>query len=93
VQDIPQRLTSLRSTVEQRNMEGARLHAHALKGAAANLSAVTLHRIAVEMQQASTANDMERSVELLPRLEAEFEELKAALVVSGWTGWQGAGQV
>ena len=93
VQDIPQRLSSLRTKLEQKDLEGARFHAHALKGAAANLSASVLHQMAAEMQKASAANDLERSAELLPRVEAEFEEFKAALLVSGWTGWQGGGQV
>jgi signal transduction histidine kinase/response regulator RpfG family c-di-GMP phosphodiesterase/HPt (histidine-containing phosphotransfer) domain-containing protein len=92
VRDIPDRLGHLRVTVECGDLPAVRFHAHALKGAAANVSAAVLHQRASEMQQASSANDLQRSVQLLPQLEVEFEEFKAALLTSGWTGWQGAEQ-
>jgi len=84
LQDIPTKLSTLRKLLEESHASGIRLQAHALKGAAATISAGALRDVACEMQEAATAGDLERSATLLPHAEEEFERLKTTLEQSGW---------
>ncbi len=84
LQDIPAKLCTLRKLLEDSNASGIRLQAHALKGAAATISAGALRDVACAMQEAATTGDLERSATLLPRAEEEFERLKTTLEQSGW---------
>ena len=62
----------------------ARLQAHTLKGAAATVSAEALRALCFEAQEAAAAGELSRALALLPRLEEQFELLKATLKQSGW---------
>ena len=60
------------------------MQAHSLKGAAATLSAEAMRALCFEMQEAAASKELSRALALLPRLEEQFELLKAALKQSGW---------
>ena len=60
------------------------MQAHALRGAAAAVSAGSLRALAQAMERAGTAGDLDRFGELLPRAAGEFERLKSALRHAGW---------
>ncbi|MGC2323294.1 MAG: ATP-binding protein, partial [Terriglobales bacterium] len=79
LQDCPSKLSSLRALLDRGDASGVRMEAHALKGAAATVSAGALRGIACEMQDAATADDLKRSASLLLRLEEEFQKLRATL--------------
>jgi len=83
LQDCPSKLSNLKKLLDQSNLTGVRLEAHALKGAAAAISANGLRGIASEMQEAATSDDLRRTAKLLVRAEEEFETLKTALRQSG----------
>jgi HPt (histidine-containing phosphotransfer) domain-containing protein len=83
--DIPGRLDSLRQQVEAADGAGARLHAHALKGAAATVAAENLQTFAVAIEQAGAAGRLDRCQELLSSAAQEFERFKTTLESTGWT--------
>jgi HPt (histidine-containing phosphotransfer) domain-containing protein len=61
-----------------------RAAAHALKGAAANLSARSLKDLAVQMQDAATNNDLQRCAVLAANLQTEFQRFQSTLAQSEW---------
>ena len=75
---------SARSASTRRMTPGARLQAHTLKGSAATVSACGLHAIAVEMEQAAGAGELDHVSEFLPRAAEEFEAFKSTLEDTGW---------
>ncbi len=81
--DVPQQLCTLKDKLEAGDAQGARLQAHALKGAAATVSAEVLRALCFETQEAAAAGELSRATALLPRLEEQFELLKATLEKSG----------
>ena len=82
--DVPRQLGALKSRLDAGDAQGARLQAHTLKGAAATVSAEALRALCGEAQEAAAAGDLSRAWVLLPRLEEQFERLKATLKQSGW---------
>jgi HPt (histidine-containing phosphotransfer) domain-containing protein len=60
------------------------LQAHALKGAAATVSAEGLHAVALAIEQAGAAGQLDRCGELLPRAAEELERFESALKRAGW---------
>ncbi|MBZ5620075.1 MAG: PAS domain S-box protein [Acidobacteriia bacterium] len=85
LQDVPSQLNNLRARLDEADAPGARSHAHALKGAAATVSAEGLHAIARAIERAGTAGQLDLCVELLPRAVEEFERFKSTLERAGWS--------
>ena len=77
-------MRTLKSRLDAGDAHGARLQAHALKGAAATVSAEALRALCFEAQEAAAAGELSRALALLPRLEEQFDLLKATLKQSGW---------
>jgi PAS domain S-box-containing protein len=84
LEDVPSQLNNLRQRLAEADAPGTRLQAHALKGAAAAVAAESLHALALAMERAGTAGQMDRCGELLPCAVAEFERLKSTLEHAGW---------
>ena len=84
LEEVPSQLDELRKRLVEADAPGARLLAHALKGSAATVSAVSLHAIALQLERAADAGRLDRFGELLFRAAQEFERLKGALVQAGW---------
>ncbi len=84
VEGVPSQLETLRTRLVEADGPGARLQAHALKGSAATVTADSLRAIALELEQAAGAGELDRCSELLPRAVEEFERLKSTLERSGW---------
>jgi HPt (histidine-containing phosphotransfer) domain-containing protein len=84
LKDVPSQLNNLRTRLAETDGPGARLQAHALKGSAATVSAGSLRAIALEMERAAGAGELDHFGELLPRAAAEFERLKSTLQNAGW---------
>jgi PAS domain S-box-containing protein len=83
-QDVPCQLNNLRQRLEEADAPGVRMHAHALKGAAAAVSANDLRAIAHAMEQSSKAEQLDHCSELLPRAVEEFRRFKSALESAEW---------
>jgi len=84
VQDVPAQVNNLRARLDERDAPGARRQAHALKGAAATVGAERLQRIALEMERAGAAGELDRCLTLMPRAAKEVERFKSALELAGW---------
>ena len=82
--DVPRQLRTLKNKLEEGDAAGRRLQAHALKGAAATVSAEALRALCSEAQEAAAARELSRALALLPCLEEQFELLKTTLKQSGW---------
>ena len=83
--DFPSQLSKLRKRLDQADGPGVALQAHALRGAAAAVSAGSLRALAQAMERAGIAGKLDVFGELLPRAAGEFERLKSALRLAGWT--------
>jgi len=84
LEDFPSQLNILRKRLAEADAAGARLQAHALKGSAATISATGLHTVALEMERAAAAGQLDRFGEILPRALEEFEKLKSTLERAEW---------
>jgi PAS domain S-box-containing protein len=82
--DVPSQLQNLRQRLEESDAPGARRQAHALKGAAATVSAQDLRAIALAIEQSGAAGELDQCNELLPRAIDEFERFKNTLERAGW---------
>ena len=84
VEDCPSLLNHLRMRLDEKDGPGAARQAHCLQGAAAAVSAGSLHALARTMEQAGKAAEWDDFGELLPRAAEEFEQIKSALRHAGW---------
>ena len=82
--DFPRQLQALKMQIEQRDSSSAKTLAHALKGAAATVSARSLCATALDLQQAAAAENFTAAEQLLSRLNNEFHRLNRALKQAGW---------
>ena len=84
LQDVPSQLDNLRARLDLADAPGARLQAHALKGAAATVAAEELCAIALAIERSGAAGQLDPCGELLPRAIEEFERFKGTLERTGW---------
>jgi signal transduction histidine kinase/DNA-binding NarL/FixJ family response regulator len=84
LEGFPEQLKTLRARLAEANGPAVRLQAHALKGSAATVSAVSLRAVAQEMERAAAAGGLDRCGALVPRAIEEFERYKSSLEQAGW---------
>jgi len=77
--DMPAQIKTMRSYIEQNKSEQVGAQAHKIKGAAGNLSAVSLQDISHRMEEAAKIGDFEKLNQQLPQLEDCFNELKTVM--------------
>lgn len=82
VQDVPEKLANLDGLIRAADSVSIRAAAHALKGAAANLSARALKELAVQMQEAATKEDLRRCAVLAANMQTEFQQFQSKLAQS-----------
>jgi HPt (histidine-containing phosphotransfer) domain-containing protein len=82
--DIPKEICALKDHLEAGDALVVKRHVHAIKGAAATVSANRLRDVALAMEQLSKAGDLPKVAGMFPRLEEEYERLKTALDRMGW---------
>lgn len=81
--DIPRQIEVLRGYLESGNVEGVERQAHTIKGAAANVDAEALRVLALQMEKAGRAGDLETVKALLSELGGAFQTLKGAMQAGG----------
>lgn len=81
--DIPNKIVTLKQALENRDASDVRDNAHAIKGAAMNTSALALKDIAYLMEEAGEAADIDKAITLMPEMEKQFDLLKITLVQAG----------
>jgi len=83
LEDAPTRFDELRKAFSRGDEVAARLHSHALKGAAASIGAGAFRDMAKAIEDATAGGQLERAKDLMARLHEEFQRLKPLLVVQG----------
>jgi HPt (histidine-containing phosphotransfer) domain-containing protein len=79
LQDLPKRLQALEEGLAADDAATVRGQAHAIKGAAANVSAPALKRVAYQLEQAGETADLAGAEKLLKNLYQQVDLLKAQL--------------
>ena len=72
-------LEALRASVTAGDVDSAREHAHAIKGASANVGGERLRAVAFEVEKASKARDLEAIRDRIGEVERQYAVLKAAI--------------
>ena len=75
----PEQIESLRQSLTSGDAAAANRTAHAIKGAASNISAEQLRQVAFELEQAAKAIDLNAAKIHLAELQSQFERLKEAI--------------
>lgn len=79
LQDTPQRLTELRTSLAAGDITRFARAAHSLKGSASNLGAVRLSAAAAKLEQLARHEGLGNVETHLPAIDAEFASAKAEL--------------
>jgi PAS domain S-box-containing protein len=77
--DAPLRIDQLRACLAEQDAPSARLHAHSLKGAAANVGGEAVRQAASAIETAAAAGALAAATRAMPELEAKLLELKHAI--------------
>jgi signal transduction histidine kinase/HPt (histidine-containing phosphotransfer) domain-containing protein/ActR/RegA family two-component response regulator len=77
--DIPHRLEALREHLDARDAKGVADQAHTIKGAAAAVGCASLSRLALALEKAGKASDLESARPSFENLRDEFERLKKTM--------------
>jgi HPt (histidine-containing phosphotransfer) domain-containing protein len=75
--DIRLQIKLLKTAIINKDFVIAAFQAHQIKGAAANVSGISLSALASIMEDASKAEDLGTLLEMLPKIERDFILLKA----------------
>jgi HPt (histidine-containing phosphotransfer) domain-containing protein len=75
---------SLGQAIESGDPQQIELYAHAMKGAASNIGAISLAKASWQLETAAAEKHLEKAVELFNRIAPEFETLKALLQQPDW---------
>jgi CheY-like chemotaxis protein/HPt (histidine-containing phosphotransfer) domain-containing protein len=81
LEDAPSQLSQLRQRLDAADATGSRAQAHALKGAAATVSAQGLHAIALAIEE---AGGLDLDGKLFHQAVEEFALFKGAVELAGW---------
>jgi len=84
IDDAPCQLQKLRARIDESDISGLKLQAHTLKGSAATVGAEALRAVALAMETAAAAGQLDRCRELLSDANEQFERLCIRLVKDGW---------
>lgn len=79
LRDARVRFGELREAADAGTSESLRRTAHTLKGSCSNMGAARMAEVCAALQQAGERGDQAQSSELLVRLEAELDRVRAAL--------------
>ncbi|MEN9572305.1 MAG: hypothetical protein RL514_160 [Verrucomicrobiota bacterium] len=79
LEDAPDRLHAMQTSLDRRDAEALKIAAHSLKGSARNLGAKPLGRICAELEHQTAAADWDNALLTLKAIGQEFEKLRAIL--------------
>ena len=77
--DIPHQMAALAGAISRSDPAAARLHAHSIKGAAANVGGHGMRKVAGRLEQLGSAGDLATAAVVLPELQASFERARPAM--------------
>ncbi len=79
LEDMPQRLEELKQAIAAQKQDEARIAAHTIKGVAANLSGLSLQKLAAEMEADARQADWSALEQKLPELAQRYQQLAEKL--------------
>ena len=79
MEDAPDRLRAMETSLDRRDTEALKIAAHSLKGSAKNLGAKPLARICAELEHQTLAADWDNALLTIKAIGQEFEKLRAVL--------------
>jgi PAS domain S-box-containing protein len=82
--DAPLQLKQLIARLDEDDVAGTKMQAHTLKGSAATVSAEALHAVALAMETAASAGQLDRCRDLLTSAIDEFERFKRTVEDDRW---------
>ena len=85
VREVPLQLSRIQEAILARDSAKTQYHAHAMKGAAAEIGAQALQHAAFQIEIAGHDGDLSRVETLMPQLQKELDRLEPELVKGGWT--------
>ena len=77
-------ILSLKSAIKTNNPDPIELYAHALKGSASNMGAITLAKAAWQIEKAASGKQLEGIEDMLQTCEQDYFELTALLERPNW---------
>jgi PAS domain S-box-containing protein len=80
LEDTSHELASLARALAAGDIGAVNLHAHTIKGSAANVGGTVLRSVAFDVEKAARVGDMHGAASFVARLEREFEHLKQAML-------------
>lgn len=81
MEDAPDRLHAMQTSLDRRDTDALKIAAHSLKGSAKNLGAKPLARICAELERQTLAADWDNAFLTIKAIGQEFEKLRAVLAV------------
>ena len=82
--DIPNKIVTLKSAIEDHHKESAFMAAHTIKGSALLVGGTMLSRTAEQVEVLSRSGKLNKAGALLPELETQFSRLKERIEAAGW---------
>jgi two-component system sensor histidine kinase/response regulator len=79
IESMPGQLAALANAIQGSDLRAAMLAVHTIKGAAANLGAVSMRNFASKMESLGNGGALASASEILPELAATFDSLKTVL--------------
>lgn len=77
--DVPRHILAIEQSMEARDRERIRRHAHSLKGSSANLGIRNIHAIAKAVEEFAIQDELDSARQLVEGLPGAVEELRKAL--------------
>ncbi len=79
IENVPNRLAAVREAFNNGDVPSLHREAHTLKGASANVGAVSLQKVAHQIEIACVADDLDKAELLSSQLDIQFEMLKKTM--------------
>jgi len=79
LEDLPKQISVLSKFVDEKNTDAAGKQGHQIKGAAGNVGADDLQKIAFNIETAGKTGDLDTLISLIPLMNGSFDKLKTIM--------------
>ena len=79
LEDAPRQIDALKEAMSDRDAARIRRQAHSLKGASGNVGALTMQKVAAQIEEAGESADLDEAGSLIQAIEREFGRLEEAV--------------
>ena len=75
-EDFPNKRRALGEALKANDLTGVKEAAHSLKGSSGNLSAKSLYKLCLELEQMAQVNDLSQTDKVLTSIDEEYKRLQ-----------------